>query len=71
MQHRHMNLTRFTPKAEKCRLSGGKRYCGLLPIDCVDDHPSNAATFWNHVTSGPGSQIPAINTSARCANIGT
>ena len=71
MQHRHMNVTRFTPDAEECRLTGGKRRRGLLPIGRVDDHPSNAATCWNQVTSGAGSQMPAISTSARCANIGT
>ena len=36
-----------------------------------DAHPSSTATCWNQATSGGGSQMPAIRTSSRWANIGT
>ena len=39
--------------------------------DFPSGQPRSFATFWNHVTSGPGRYTPAVNTSARCANIGT
>ena len=34
-------------------------------------HPSSTATCWNQATRGGGSQMPAIRTSSRWANIGT
>ena len=72
IQHGHVDPTWLAPEAEQRCLAGSDASGCLLPVRGIDHgHPSNAATCWNQATSGPGSQMPAISTSARCANIGT
>ena len=72
VEHRHVDAAGLAPETEQRRLAGGHQPRRLLPVSGIDErHPSNAATCWNQATSGPGSQTPAISTSARWANIGT
>ena len=72
VEHGHVDPARLAPEAEQRCLAGSDTSRRLLPVSSIDHgHPSNAATCWNHTTSGAGSQTPAVSTSARCANIGT
>ncbi|MEJ0016958.1 MAG: hypothetical protein WDN25_10385 [Acetobacteraceae bacterium] len=72
VEHRHVDAAGFAPQAQQRHLARSQRPRHLLPVRRIDNrHPSSAATCWNQATSGAGSQMPAISTSVRCANIGT